>query len=153
MAEVLKGSKSKKVMQFGLDRLSTYGLLQDMTEKEIVDLINVLIAEGYLSLTEGQYPLLRLTGNAAPVLNGQANVFQKVQPEKQAVIVMTCCSSDCECCAKNYPLRRTCRHISFSLTTPCMRCPACVQLTSESCFLSREWGPPSLTAMALSSWV
>ncbi len=87
VAEVLKGSKSKKVMQFGLDRLSTYGLLQDMTEKEIVDLINVLIAEGYLSLTEGQYPLLRLTGNAAPVLNGQANVFQKVQPRKQAVIV------------------------------------------------------------------
>jgi len=87
VAEVLKGSKSKKVLQFGFDRLSTYGLLQEMTEKEIVDLINVLIAEGYLSLTEGQYPLLRLTGNAAPVLNGQANVFQKVQPRKQAVVV------------------------------------------------------------------
>ena len=86
VAAVLKGSKSKKVTQFGLDRLPTYGSLQDMTEKEIVDLINVLIAEGYLSLTEGQYPLLRLTGNAAPVLNGQANVFQKVQPRKQAVV-------------------------------------------------------------------
>ena len=86
VAEVLKGSKNKKVVQFGLDRLPTYGSLQDMTEKEIVDLINVLIAEGYLSLTEGQYPLLRLTGNAAPVLSGQANVFQKVQPRKQAVM-------------------------------------------------------------------
>ncbi len=87
VAEVLKGSKSKKVLQFGFDRLSTYGSLQEMTEKEIVDLINVLISEGYLSLTEGQYPLLRLTGNAAPVLKGQANVFQKVQPRKQAVVV------------------------------------------------------------------
>jgi ATP-dependent DNA helicase RecQ len=87
VAEVLRGSKSKKVLQFGFDRLPTYGLLQDMTEKEIVDLLNVLIAEGYLSLTEGQYPLLRLTENAAPVLNGQANVFQKVQQRKQAVVV------------------------------------------------------------------
>jgi ATP-dependent DNA helicase RecQ len=57
-----------------------------MTEKEIVDLINVLIAEGYLSLTEGPYPLLRLNGTATAVLSGQANVFQKVQPRKQAVI-------------------------------------------------------------------
>ncbi len=87
MAEVLKGSKSKRVMQFGLDRLSTYGLLQDMTEKEIIDLINVLIAEGYLALTEGQYPLLKLTGQAAPVLNGQANIFQKRRSKKQAVVV------------------------------------------------------------------
>jgi ATP-dependent DNA helicase RecQ len=87
VAEVLKGSKSKKVLQFRFDRLPTYGLLQEMTEKEIVDLINILIAEGYLSLTEGQYPLLKLTGNAAPVLKGQASVFQKVQPRKQAVVV------------------------------------------------------------------
>lgn len=87
VAEVLKGSNSKKVLQFGLHRLSTYGLLQDMTVKEIVDLIDVLVVEGYLSLTEGPYPLLRLAGRAAPVLKGEAKAFQKVRPKKQAVIV------------------------------------------------------------------
>lgn len=86
VAAVLRGSQSKKVAQFGLHRLPTYGLLREMTEKEIVDLLNVLVAEGYLSLTEGQYPLLKLTGKAAPVLNGQARVFHKVQPRKQAVV-------------------------------------------------------------------
>jgi ATP-dependent DNA helicase RecQ len=88
VAEVLKGSKNKKVTQFGLHRLPTYGLLQDMTEKEIVDLINVLIAEGYLSLTEGLYPLLRLAARSVPVLKGEAQVFQKLQqPKKQAAVV------------------------------------------------------------------
>jgi ATP-dependent DNA helicase RecQ len=87
VAEVLKGSNSKKVLQFGFERLSTFGLLQDMTVKETVDLTDVLIAEGYLSLTEGQYPLLKLTGKATPVLDGQAKVFQKARPRKQAVIL------------------------------------------------------------------
>lgn len=87
VAEVLRGSKSKKVLQFGLDRFPVYGSLQDMTGKEIVDLIDLLVAEGYLALTPGQYPLLRLTDKAAPVLNGQGNVFQKVRPGKQAAVV------------------------------------------------------------------
>jgi len=87
VAEVLKGSKNKKVLQLGFERLPTYGLLQDMKEQEIVSLINMLIAEGYLASTEGQYPVVKLTAQAAPVLQGEAGVFQKVQPIKQAVIV------------------------------------------------------------------
>jgi len=86
VADVLKGSKNKKVLQLGFDRLSTYGLLKEMKEKEIVDLINVLIAEGYLTLTEGQYPVVKLNSKARPVLKGQDRVFQKVQPRKQAVV-------------------------------------------------------------------
>lgn len=46
VASVLKGSKSKKVLQYRFDRLPTYGIMNRHTEKEIVDLINVLIAEG-----------------------------------------------------------------------------------------------------------
>lgn len=79
VAQVLKGSANKKVLQFGFDQLPTYGLMKSYKEKEIGDLIHVLIAEGYLVLSDGQYPVVRLAGKALQVLKGQANVLQKVR--------------------------------------------------------------------------
>ncbi len=46
VAQVLKGSKNKKVTQFSFDQLPTYGLMKEYKEKEIADLIQLLIAEG-----------------------------------------------------------------------------------------------------------
>lgn len=79
VAEVLKGSKNKKVSQFGFERLSTYGLMKEYTLKEIKDIINIMIAEGYMYLTEGQYPLLKLRPKVVPVLKGEDRVWQRVQ--------------------------------------------------------------------------
>lgn len=78
VASVLKGSRNKKVIQYGFDNLSTHGELRHLTEKAIADLIYVLVAEGYLALSEGQYPVVRLLPLAAEVLKGQQRVFQKV---------------------------------------------------------------------------
>lgn len=79
VAEVLKGSKNKKIGQFGFERLSTYGLMQEYTLKEIKDMVNVLVAEGYLHATEGQYPVLKLNREAIPVLKGESAVLQRVR--------------------------------------------------------------------------
>jgi len=87
IASVLKGSKNKKVLQRGFDKLPTYGLLQNYTEKEILHLIKVLVAEGYLDLTEGQYPVARLSPGAALVLKGQQRVFLKVRQKKEQVVI------------------------------------------------------------------
>lgn len=87
IAGVLKGSKNKKVLQYGFDQLPSYGLLRDYPEKEIQHLIKLLIAEGYLGLTEGQYPVVRLLPGAAPVLKGEQRVFRMVRPEKRPAAV------------------------------------------------------------------
>ncbi|MTV47574.1 DNA helicase RecQ [Heliobacillus mobilis] len=79
VAEVLKGSKNKKVDQFGFHRLSTYGLMKEYKLKEITDMINILVSEGYLYVTEGQFPVVRLLDKAIPVLKGQEQVFQKTR--------------------------------------------------------------------------
>ncbi|ASS77164.1 DNA helicase RecQ [Tumebacillus algifaecis] len=79
VAQVLKGSSNKKVLQFGFDKLPTYGLMKTYKEKEITDLIHVLIAEGYLGLTDGQYPVVRLESKAGAVLKGQAQILQKIR--------------------------------------------------------------------------
>lgn len=51
-AKVLKGSKDKKIYTFGLNKLTTYGLMSNYTEKEITEQIQLLIAERMLSTEE-----------------------------------------------------------------------------------------------------
>jgi len=77
VSQVLKGSRNQKVRQFGFERLPTYGLMKAYTEKEITDLIHMLSAEGYLALTEGKFPVLKLTPKAGRVLKGEEPVIQK----------------------------------------------------------------------------
>jgi len=86
VAQVLKGSKNKKVLQFGLQDLPTYGLMEDRTEKELSDLMHILVAEGFLALSEGQYPVVRLTPRVVPVLQGQEPVVVKVRKRKQTAV-------------------------------------------------------------------
>jgi ATP-dependent DNA helicase RecQ len=77
-AKVLRGANDAKVRQFGFDSLPTYGIMKQYKEKDIVNLLNVLVADGYLSLTDSQYPTVFLTAKAKSVLLGEARVYQKV---------------------------------------------------------------------------
>ncbi|GIO42702.1 DNA helicase RecQ [Paenibacillus apis] len=81
VASVLKGSRNKKVLQYGFDTLPTYGMMPRRSEREIAELINALIAEGYLALSEGQYPIVRLQQPAAEVLKGQRQVMLRALEE------------------------------------------------------------------------
>lgn len=78
-AKVLKGSRDKRLLEFGLDRLSTYGLMRHLPEKEIADWLYWLVSEGYLRLSEGQYPVVSLTASALPVLEGREAIMQRVR--------------------------------------------------------------------------
>lgn len=85
IAQVLKGSKSKKVTEQGFQMLSTYGIMDEYTLKEIKDIINVLIADNYLYLTEGQYPVIKLRKKAVHVLKNKEKVFQRVRKKKEKI--------------------------------------------------------------------
>jgi ATP-dependent DNA helicase RecQ len=86
VAEVLKGSKNKKLLQLGFDSLPTYGLFAERKLQDIKTLLQRLVATGFLSLTESEYPVLKLTPQAIPVLRNQAAVLQKVvqAPKREA---------------------------------------------------------------------
>jgi len=77
IAQVLKGSSQKRIRELGFNQLSTYGLLRSQTEKEIVDTINYLLTEDFLQLTDGKYPVVRLTEKCVPVLKGETTVWMK----------------------------------------------------------------------------
>ncbi|MGE5597977.1 MAG: RQC domain-containing protein, partial [Bacteroidota bacterium] len=78
VAEVLKGAASRRVMRAGLDTLPTYGIMRDMPLPGIKDLISRLIAENYLYLTEGRYPVVKLRPAAVKVLKNESPVRQRV---------------------------------------------------------------------------
>lgn len=52
IAQMLTGSTSKKVKQMGLDRLSTFGLLQGLRQTDVVALMEFLIQQGYIHQVE-----------------------------------------------------------------------------------------------------
>ncbi|MTI54321.1 DNA helicase RecQ [Geosporobacter ferrireducens] len=77
VANVLSGSKNKKVFALGLEKLSTYGIMEEYTTKDIQQIILFLVAEGYLTMTEGKYPVVKLTPQSAAVLKGKEEVYKR----------------------------------------------------------------------------
>src|SRR5699024_11526397 len=67
-AQVLKGSKDKKVDSFQFEKLSTYGIMSAYTEKEITERIQLLVTENYITIAEGEFQTLPLTANSLDVL-------------------------------------------------------------------------------------
>jgi len=61
IVQTLVGSRSKDVLDVGLDRLTTYGMLRDLGEDYVWALLNELIKAGCIEVSAGQYPTLSLT--------------------------------------------------------------------------------------------
>lgn len=81
VAEVLKGSRKAKIRELSFDELSTHGIMHDIPLQEIKDRISYLVAEGYLQLSGGEYPVVKLLPDAVSVIKGEAKVSQKVSPQ------------------------------------------------------------------------
>ncbi|MBE6173453.1 MAG: DNA helicase RecQ [Enterococcus faecium] len=81
LMKVLAGSKDQKIKQFQFDRLSTYGLLRNLSQKNILQLIDYLISSGYLLAASGEYPVLKVSDLGVQVLMGKVTVHKK-EPKK-----------------------------------------------------------------------
>jgi ATP-dependent DNA helicase RecQ len=78
IAQVLRGSKNKKLLRLGLNRISTYNIMENYTEKEIRLMISILVSQGYLSLTESKFPVVRFTPSSATILKGKEKVYMAI---------------------------------------------------------------------------
>lgn len=74
VAEVLRGANTAKVLQRGHEKLSTWGLLKEMDKDTLVGFMNQLVDIGALARDGGEYPVLRLTGAAGPILRNEQPV-------------------------------------------------------------------------------
>jgi ATP-dependent DNA helicase RecQ len=75
VAAVLRGSSSKQVIEHHLDRLSTYGLLKEMSRDEITAYVKALIQAGCTAVGRGQYPTVSLTDFGREVMMSRAEVM------------------------------------------------------------------------------
>ncbi|MBV9211841.1 MAG: helix-turn-helix domain-containing protein, partial [Acidobacteria bacterium] len=74
IASVLRGSRARNVLQAGLNQLSTYGILDDMTQDELMLYIDALVVAGCLQVTGGTYPTVSLSKLGDDVMRERASV-------------------------------------------------------------------------------
>ncbi|MDB2686291.1 RecQ family ATP-dependent DNA helicase [Mariniblastus sp.] len=90
VAQMLTGSTSKKIKQLGLDRISTHGLLKALRQSDVIDLMDFLLARGYLSQIETTKfrPTMQVTDLGRQVMLGAIDRdFTTLLPLKLATIL------------------------------------------------------------------
>jgi ATP-dependent DNA helicase RecQ len=83
VAQVLHGAEAEKFRQFGHDRLSTYGLLSDFSQKDIQQWIEQLVYQGFLH-REPAYSTLQLSPEGKSLLKGGELPVSLAKPIKRA---------------------------------------------------------------------
>jgi ATP-dependent DNA helicase RecQ len=74
LAGTLRGSAAKNVMQARLHELSTYGLLKDMRQDDILLYIDALCAARCLRVSSGEYPTISITDLGERVMREQERI-------------------------------------------------------------------------------
>jgi len=87
IADTLKGSKQKKILQFQLDKQSTYGIMSDYSVEKISEIINFLISDGYIEIESGTFPTLSLSPRALEFIKNRERYSIKTKEAKKNSIV------------------------------------------------------------------
>jgi ATP-dependent DNA helicase RecQ len=77
IAQVLTGSRNKKVLEFRFDKLSTYGILKHYNAKDVANLMEFMISQDLLAVDQGSFPTVYVTEQSKEVLKGNRKVLRK----------------------------------------------------------------------------
>lgn len=77
VAQVLAGSKNKKVLENGFSELTTYGILKHQSVGEISDFIEFLISDDFIRMSDGTFPTLFVSSKGRNVLRGELSIKRK----------------------------------------------------------------------------
>ena len=83
VADVLTGSKSAKMYEWGLDTKRTYNIVSEPAST-VKDIIELLAASDYLEISAGRYPLVGLGPRAREAATDEFRLYMKRKPRKQA---------------------------------------------------------------------
>jgi len=84
LINILRGSENARIDQFGHQRLSTYGIGQDLDANTWRSVFRQLVAGGLLDVDSDGYGALRLTAASRAVLTGEAKVYlRKIAPKRE----------------------------------------------------------------------
>ena len=74
LVDVLRGERTEKVMQFGHDRVSTFGIGTELTASEWRSVYRQLLAGGYMRVDVEGYNALRMTESSREILRGEKRI-------------------------------------------------------------------------------
>lgn len=77
IAQVLTGSRNKKVTDMGFDKLTTYGIMKHQGAKDVGDFIEFLISQDLIAIEQGQFPTLYVSPKGKEVLLGKLIVHRR----------------------------------------------------------------------------
>lgn len=91
IAQMLSGSKASKISKFGLDQLSTFGLLKRMKQADIEVLIEAMIPPRLLEPVdvERNRPVLKLTELGGEVMRGKSGLPDDFRLDPAVTAVLT----------------------------------------------------------------
>ncbi len=67
--DILKGSKNQKMVGRGFEKLSVFGIVTDFSKDAMSEIIRQLIDRNFLRLTKDEFPVLKLTQQAAEAIS------------------------------------------------------------------------------------
>lgn len=82
--DVLRGSKSKAILDRNHDKLSTHGIMREYTEHAIHDLITLFINLGILQRSTGEYPVLQWTSKSSIAIKGHEKIMVRKKTVQHA---------------------------------------------------------------------
>jgi ATP-dependent DNA helicase RecQ len=74
IAEMLRGKGSDRVVRFGFDGLSTFGLLRSRSQEDIMRLLRAALAAGFIDLSGGDFPTPVLSALGGKVMRAEEPV-------------------------------------------------------------------------------
>ena len=85
IVDTLRGSKAAKIQKLRMNENPYYEKGSEIPVYQLRQVLNYLILQEYLLLTDDEYPVVRLTERSESVLNGTRTVLMKVAKEEPKV--------------------------------------------------------------------
>ena len=86
LIDILRGIKGPKVINYELNKVTTYGLMKEYSSNFIKSIIKNLLELKYIDLKPGTYSMLILNNRSIKVLKSEEQVFMKLEKMEDEVI-------------------------------------------------------------------
>ena len=81
--DTVRGAKTAKIRQYHMDGNPRYASLSKVPAYRLRQIMNYLLLNDCLSLTEDEYSIVKLTGKSRQILEGDLNVVMKMAKEQE----------------------------------------------------------------------
>ncbi len=74
VVDVLRGSRARRVLELGHDKLSVYGIARGMSRHELMDVVDQLVERGLVVRATGEFPTLSVTRTGREFLSNRETI-------------------------------------------------------------------------------